>query len=254
MTNREPGEDVLRRRFQEMARRCMEQERCLFTDFLSPAEAQWALAEGRRSGACVLLNGGYEEAERVMACFAPEETAPEFPIAVLELRWPRQSAPSHRDLLGSAMGLGLQRRCLGDIAVEPERAVLFCSAPLAQSLCDGLVSAGRVRLQTAILDEAPALRPAEGREMRDTVASPRLDAIVAAACKLSRAKAAELISSGHVKLRHLPTLRPDAQVAAGDAISIRGFGRIRVKEIGSPTRKGRYPLLLLLFGEKRIKS
>ncbi len=54
-----------------------------------------------------------------------------------------------------------------------------------------------------------------------------------------------------MKLRHLPTQRTDAQVEAGDMISVRGFGRLQVQEIGSPTRKGRYPLKMLLFGDKR---
>lgn len=45
--------------------------------------------------------------------------------------------------------------------------------------------------------------------------------------------------------------RTDAQVKAGDVISVRGFGRLQVQEISSPTRKGRYPLKMLLFGDKR---
>ena len=63
--------------------------------------------------------------------------------------------------------------------------------------------------------------------------------------------AADLINGGQVKLRHLPTLRTDAQVEPGDVISVRGFGRLQIQEIGSPTRKGRYPLQMLLFGDKR---
>ena len=75
--------------------------------------------------------------------------------------------------------------------------------------------------------------------------------MVASGCRLSRAKAADLINGGQVKLRHLPTLRTDAQVEPGDVISVRGFGRLQIQEIGSPTRKGRYPLQMLLFGDKR---
>ena len=75
--------------------------------------------------------------------------------------------------------------------------------------------------------------------------------MVASGCRLSRSKAADLINGGQVKLRHLPTQRTDAQVEAGDMISVRGFGRLQVQEIGSPTRKGRYPLKMLLFGDKR---
>lgn len=97
----------------------------------------------------------------------------------LELRWPHQSAPAHRDILGSVMGLGLERHCIGDIVLEAERAHLFCEHSMAEHLRDSLLSAGRIRLQTALLSELPELAPPEGTEWRDTVASPRLDAVVA---------------------------------------------------------------------------
>ncbi len=81
--------------------------------------------------------------------------------------------------------------------------------------------------------------------------SPRLDAVVGDGFHLSRGDAAELIEAGAVKLRHMPTLRPDARVAEGDAISVRGYGRLRVEAIGSPTRKGRLPVTLTRFGAPR---
>ena len=247
----EESEELLRRRLQELADRSLWQNRPLFTGFLSPAEAQWALIAAKKARAFATLNGGYPDAERVMACFSPEEETPDFPLDALELRWPRQSAPAHRDILGSVMGLGLERHCIGDIVLEADRAILFCERGMAEHLRDSLLSAGRVRLQTALLSELPQLSPPEGTEWRDTVASPRLDAVVASGCHLSRAKAADLINGGQVKLRHLPTLRTDAQVEPGDVISVRGFGRLQIQEIGSPTRKGRYPLQMLLFGDKR---
>ena len=247
----EQSEELLRRRFQELAERSFRQDRPLFTGFLSPAEAQWALMAGKKAQVFTVLDGGYPDAERVIACFSPEDEVPEFPMDALELRWPHQRAPAHRDILGSVMGLGLERHCIGDIVLEADRAILFCEHSMAEHLRDSLLSAGRIRLQTALLSELPELAPPEGTEWRDTVASPRLDAVVASGCRLSRSKAADLINGGQVKLRHLPTQRTDAQVEAGDMISVRGFGRLQVQEVGSPTRKGRYPLKMLLFGDKR---
>ena len=182
----EQNEELLRRRFQELAERSFRQDRPLFTGFLSPAEAQWALTAGKKAQVFTVLNGGYPDAERVIACFSPEDEVPEFPMDALELRWPHQSAPAHRDILGSVMGLGLERHCIGDIVLEAERAILFCEHSMAEHLRDSLLSAGRIRLQTALLSELPELAPPEGTEWRDTVASPRLDAVVASGCRLSR--------------------------------------------------------------------
>ena len=146
----EQNEELLRRRFQELAERSFRQDRPLFTGFLSPAEAQWALTAGKKAQVFTVLNGGYPDAERVIACFSPEDEVPEFPMDALELRWPHQSAPAHRDILGSVMGLGLERHCIGDIVLEAERAILFCEHSMAEHLRDSLLSAGRIRLQTAL--------------------------------------------------------------------------------------------------------
>jgi len=244
-------EELLRRRFSELAARADKQYRPLFTGFLSPPEAQWALQAGRQARVSVLLSGGYEDAERQMACFSPDDEPVDFPFSALSLTWPHQSAPGHRDILGAAMGLGIQRHCLGDIAMEEDRAILFVVDEMAQHLCDSLTSAGRVKLQTRLLDHLPEIQPPEGRTVHDTVASLRLDAVVASGFGLSRAKAADLIAAGRVKLQHLPNLRTDAQVSEGDSISAQGLGRIRLETVGSPTKKGRIPLTLLRYGEHK---
>ena len=72
-----------------------------------------------------------------------------------------------------------------------------------------------------------------------------------AVTRLSRAAAADLIAAGHVKLRHLPTQRPNARVGEGDAISARGYGRLMIDQVGAPTKKGRLPLRLIRYGASR---
>jgi RNA-binding protein YlmH len=45
----------------------------------------------------------------------------------------------------------------------------------------------------------------------------------------------------------MPEERTDRVLEAGALLSIRGFGRIRVREVGSPTRKDRLPVQLEIF-------
>ena len=240
------------RRLEELAARAEWTGRACFSGFLSPPECDMALAAAKRQGVCVILEGGYEDAERRIACFVPPDgEEPPFPIAALELRWPHQSAPGHRDVLGSLMGLGLKRECTGDIVVLDACAYVFAETQLARHVADSLTSAGLVKLQTAVLDEWPAIAPPEGVELRGTVASMRLDAVTAEGFALSRAAAAEMIAAGRAKLRHLPTDRPDARVAEGDVISLRGCGRLMVAQVGEPTKKGRLPLRLIRYGAGR---
>lgn len=240
------------RRLDELAVRAERVGRPCFSGFLSPPEAELAKVSGKRAGVKVRLEGGFEEAERRMACFSPSDGGENsFPIAALELRWPHQSAPEHRDILGSVMGLGLKRQCVGDIVVMEQWACLFAETMMAEHIAQSLTSAGRVKLQTAILDAWPRIETPQGVEIRDTVSSLRLDAVLSGGFGISRACAAELIASGRVKLCHLPSDRPDARVKQGDAISARGFGRLVIEEIGGPTKKGRLPIKMVRYGARR---
>ena len=247
------GEDdqaQVMRRLDELATRVSRTGIPTFTMFLSPAEAGWAQASANRQRVNMSLSGGYEDAERSLACFWEEEAPEDYPIVALELRWPHQSAPGHRDVLGSVMGLGIKRSCIGDIVLEAERGYLFAERQMADHIAQSLVSAGRIRLQVEPIEGLPQLEPPKGVEKHDTVSSMRLDAVIAAGLNLSRGDAAELITAGHVKLRHLPTERTDARVQEGDAISVRGHGRLVVEEVGNPTKKGRLPLRLIRYGTK----
>jgi len=245
-------EALLRRRLTELAQRADRMGFPTFSEFLTPPQAVWAAAAAKEAGVTVSLSGGYEDAERQMARFLPADSWEEaYPISALQLTWPHQSAPTHRELLGSVMGLGIRRGLVGDIVVEEEQAYLFAESAMCQHIASVLASAGRVHLQVQLLEELPVPKPPDGREVRDTVSSPRLDAVVASGFSISRAKAAALINAGHVKLRHVPCIRTDAHVGPGDVLSVRGLGRLKLCEIGQPTRKGRYPLNMLRFGERK---
>ncbi len=246
------GEDEqLKRRLDELAARAARTGQPCFTDFLSPAEMEWAYASSRRQRVNVSFQGGYGDAERRIGCFWEDEGPQAYPFSALALTWPHQSAPGHRDVLGSVMGLGLKRALIGDIVLEKDRGYLFVQSQMAGHIAQTLTSAGRIKLQVHFSDGLPALEPPKGTEMHETVASLRLDAVVASGFHLSRTDATGLIEAGHVKLRHLPCERSDARVGEGDAISVRGYGRLAVETVGSPTKKGRLPITLMRYGANR---
>lgn len=98
--------------------------------------------------------GGYTDAERRIACFYEQEPDT-IPIKAIKLTWPHQSAPEHRDLLGSIMGLGIKRSNIGDIALEENCAYVFAETRMAPYLAESILSAGRIHIQTEILEELP---------------------------------------------------------------------------------------------------
>ena len=77
------------------------------------------------------------------------------------------------------------------------------------------------------------------RPVTFTVQSARLDAVVSGMFRLSRTSAAAQIRAGAVHLNYTECLRPDAPVAPGDVLSLRGAGKGSVTEVGGVSRKGR---------------
>jgi RNA-binding protein YlmH len=75
--------------------------------------------------------------------------------------------------------------------------------------------------------------------VKDTVASLRLDNVIASAFSLSRAKAAEAIRSGIVFVNSIQSEKPDMQVDEGAKLVLRGKGKAYLRVVGGRTRKDR---------------
>lgn len=238
------------KRLDDLARRAARTGRAQFTRFLEPSMEADARAAARAEGVEAVFFGGYEGAERRVCALYDGEPPQEWPVQALTLRWnARFGSAGHRDLLGAAMALGLERDALGDICLgaEPGMAYLFCLSDVASYVCASLDAAGRTPLSVAPAEEI-RIAPPEGSAMRVTVPALRLDAVLAAGYRLSRAEAQKLIRAGLVKLDHVPELRADARVEAGSLLSARGYGRLRVDEVQGETRKGRVGLMLFRYG------
>mgnify|MGYP000889385954 FL=1 len=81
--------------------------------------------------------------------------------------------------------------------------------------------------------------PGERKQIRATVASPRLDAVAAAGFSIPRSRAAELIRGGRVMVNHRPCGKADKAVEAGDVLTCRGLGKCVLREIGGTSKRGR---------------
>ena len=224
------------------------------TPFLSPGEqasvSDLLSAWGRPRH---LFWGGYEGAERQVCLFLPDwqeeeqvRADPEGPLTALEAAFPADAQLGHRDILGALMGLGLTREKLGDILLPgPSRCQVVALRETAPILLSQWEGAGRqkVRLEEIPLSAlSPA--PAQVKTIRDTVASPRLDAVVGSAFSLSRSKAAALISAGRVAVNHRECLKGDKLIQEGDVLTCRGLGKCVVKEVPGQSKKGRTMLVL----------
>lgn len=223
-----------------------------FTRFLDPAQAIQSQHIAKLYGACFQSWGGYEHAERVIGCFYPYgETVSqeEYPLVCLHSRYSSKfSSITHRDLLGAFMSLGLTRDSVGDmIIVEPD-IYLFAYAQTADYITQSLTSAGKTVLDFRVLSCIPPMPEPDGTHFTSVVSSLRLDAVLAAAYKLSRSEAADFIRAGAVKVNHQICERVDYLLTEDTLLSVRGKGRIRFVSIDGMTRKQRIGITFFRYG------
>ena len=82
------------------------------------------------------------------------------------------------------------------------------------------------------------------KEIKDTLASLRLDSVIAAGFRMSRGAASQLICAGKAAIDGLPCEKPDKPVAEGAKISLRGYGKIKLAKVGGATKKDRISVVL----------
>ena len=214
------------------------------TVFLSPRERQLAQAmlnaAGVRSG--YLFDGGYEEAERNVLIFLPdwaEEPAGD-ELVFLRASFHGEEGLTHRDILGSLMGLGVTRERVGDILVSPHSADIIAAPSLRDFFLREWTQAGRVKLTvTEISRETLYVPQAQVRVIRDTVSSLRLDAVAARGGARPGGGAAEWPAAGRVIVAHVPGLNGAKRGGEGAANTARGLGKARLVQVGGLSKKGR---------------
>lgn len=225
--------------------------------FLSPRELHYARKHLGEVGRRYIIYGGYSTAERGRVYILPDylegaEDASELSdlgfdteIRALSVKGSGFVGLEHRDFMGSLLGLGIKRDVIGDIVLVGEsEAVVFCDTNIVEFLLTDWEKAGRdkIRVRRADIgnDFAPERRTAA---LSDTVASPRLDCVVAALCSLSREKAREAVVSALVELDYECEERPDREVRTPCIVSVRGYGKFSVDSLADKTKKGRYRLV-----------
>ena len=220
------------------------------TCFLSPRELEMTrYLFGDVQG--LVTFGGYEEAERKMLYWLPEylEEASLYeedsPLVCLRASFWDGDIPSHRDFLGALMGAGIARETLGDICVGKGSCDFFVTAEIAPYILQNFTSAGRTHLHLeAIPLDRVAIAEPEVKEIRDTVASLRLDSIISSGFRIGRSLASQYISAGKAAINGLPCEKPDKTVTEGMKISVRGLGKIKLHTVGGNTKKGRISVVI----------
>lgn len=218
-------------------------QKCKYLGFLSPEQAAAAALRLKNRGVRFAFWGGYEEAQRVMlGCFPDWADGDEFPLTAVTFKYRPADTVSHRDVLGSLMGLGFKREAVGDILIGNGYSVAFVSEDIADYIVSQLEKIGRVGVTAHVGFEGELPKSDTLADFSVTVASLRLDCVVAAIVGISRGAAAEKITQGFVSVNSFATEKITLTVNEGDIITVRGKGKFIIGSDGGTTRKNRVVL------------
>lgn len=246
-------DELITARIEDKISQCRDGYYVTSTGLLDTHEQALAIAASRHAaGVRTFMYGGYDEAERRMLVCVPrdlplnDEEAAEGLLRVLRVRLPAISRElSHRDYLGSLLGLGIDRRLTGDILVRPDGADILIVPGIEEFLLKELHRIGSVEVKTEAVSAGELIIPVARVEfIKESVSSVRLDSIVSSAFRISRGKAAEAVRRGLVSVDHAECVKPDAAVHEGSSIVLKGKGKAVLEETGGESRKGRIRIVI----------
>ncbi len=239
------------KRFEDLAMRSNERGYETYSDFLGLSEISELSA--CRFSVKTTLWGGYESAERVVACFGERvflEDYNDFPIKSILIKPINQKFAdnlTHRDFLGSIMGLGVRREMLGDIIINENCGYLFCIDTIADFIVDNLTKVKHTTVKCEITNEIPQNAIPIPEKIEVIVSSQRLDVIVSAIYKMSRSQVIPLFNAEKIFVNGVSKTSSSTNVKTGDKISVRGYGRFIYNGVLRHTKKDRLVISIDIY-------
>jgi len=248
-----PDDKLLFSKFIDQAYLCVKTGRNTFGGFTDPAKsAKMVEAFGKNAPELYVGKfGGYDGAERLMLGFSVDGVIAniDFPLKALKIAFDKKfKALEHRDILGSVLGLGIDRALVGDVLLKDGYAVVFAKQDMAEFIAANLLRVGRTGVEVSFIDETDELFNVEPvEERRITMSSLRVDAVAAVAFNLSRSDAADLVRKERVFVNWSPVASASKSIGEGDMLTVRGAGRVKVLELEGTTKKERFVVRLLKY-------
>lgn len=239
-------DEQFKKRILELGRTAYQRNIVTFSDFLDLNEQNMVHSLSMKNEGFVMkFFGGYDMSERQMIAFLSDALSYDwdYPIRCLHIQ-PKSLKFSdkltHRDYLGALLNLGVLRSKIGDIIVnEDNSAYIFCEERIAdfflQELC-------KVKHTVVVLQEVFEVEQCISHKeelITGTVASVRLDSMIALAFQHSRSGMIAYIESGKVFVNGKLITSNGYTLKKDDVISVRGKGKFRYGGVQNTTKKGR---------------
>lgn len=244
----EPDEKLVYAKAFDQAYYCLTKSAISFTDFLDPYKVSGLLKlfNGNNYSLTLTPFGGHTDCERKIIGFSPDYlniSEDGFPISAIEIKY--NSAFSrkltHRDFLGSILGLGIERKKIGDIILSDGSALVFSYDDIAGYICANLERVSNTKVKTALVSPHDFIYPDDDSiKKRMTVSSLRIDTVLAGIFNISRSKAADYIGAEKVFINWVVVKNAAKTLSEGDSITVRGVGRAKFIGVSGKSKKDKF--------------
>lgn len=215
---------------------CQKDTKRRFTDFLQIAKAEEILS--------ILLKhynlyfnifGGIDGASRVKIAIDFETIThfSDFPIKVIKIEFGKYAGNiSHRHILGSIIGVGIERNKIGDILIFEKKAVVFLEESVNEFVLNNLFKIGSNRVKVSEEDVNDIFIPLDCyKELIIKLNKIRLSSLIAKCYNINRESAIKLVKSKKVFINWTVANKDICSFLVNTSISVRGYGKITVKDI-----------------------
>jgi RNA-binding protein YlmH len=239
--------------FMSLIQEALDQYRSILTNFLNPRE-QYILQTlvNRDSELKVDFFGGFQGAENQRAMISPTYFEPDqadFLVRIFEINYPTNFTDlEHRQILGTLANAGVQRNTFGDIVHNGNQWQFAVNNELTNFFLNEIDRIGKIKVKLVPVEDDQFLQIENDWErVGDTVASLRLDSMIATGFSISRHRAKELIEKRKVQLNWMLDEKADTVIALNDVISVRKYGRIKLVDVLGKTKKDKFKIQLDLI-------
>ncbi|RRD39526.1 RNA-binding protein [Leptotrichia sp. OH3620_COT-345] len=221
----------------------------------------WKKLTEKIEGIKVITEGVFKNSDRRQIGFVPEEifrkevlnmngkikNNMEFPCRLLKIEINSKfSEYTHRDFLGSLIGLNIKRELMGDLILYGDKGYIPVSEKIADYILSELNRIGNVPCIVEKMNMKDAENIPEYRydDRLIVVSSKRLDSIISAITNISRTKVIEPIEKGKVFIDYYEEKNKARILEIGSLITIRGVGKYKLFSEHGETKKGKERLLI----------
>lgn len=257
----EPSQ-LLEGRVRDLSEKAYNSNYLTHTSFLSASELALFHSILRRQGVSshvhavqgvpYLIYGGHKDADRNAVLFLPDYITEENFLSdstlqaevicclhVTPLNRRFTDALTHRDYLGALMHMGIERDQIGDILCGEAEAYIFVLSDIAEVIARELTRIRHTSVQCEVVPPTACTLEPAWEEVSGSVASDRLDAVLAMVYRLSRTRAQEMIAAENVCIDGCIVTDGSRSLRPDERISVRGYGKFIFTGLGSVTKKGR---------------